>query len=302
MNRKVKVLLNRIPYIKELHRKSQEYDLNSCFSPGHFYSPIVSVNEIKMFENEIWKQPVPYKIPGIDLNITSQLETIKEISKYYSALPFKTQKREDLRYYFENDFFSYSDGIVLFMMINHIKPKRIIEVGSGFSSALILDTNDLCFNGEMELISIEPYPERLYSLIRDDDRSRYKVIEKRVQDVDKEIFKQLDSNDILFIDSTHVSKTGSDVNFILFEVLPILKSGVLIHFHDVFYPFEYPKDWVFGGRNWNENYLLRAFLISNNEFKIYLFVHYLHLLYKESFENMPLTYKNTGGSLWLTKK
>jgi hypothetical protein len=119
--------------------------------------------------------------------------------------------------------------------------------------------------------------------------------------VNLEIFKQLDRNDILFIDSTHVSKTGSDVNFILFEILPLLKSGVLIHFHDISYPFEYPKDWVFGGRNWNENYLLRAFLMYNNDFKIYLFTHFLHLYYREAFEEMPLSFKNIGGSLWIEK-
>ena len=298
----MKSIINRLPYIKELYQENQEYKQNSCFSPGHFYSPIVSVKEIIKYENQIWRKDLTDKISGIDLNTVSQLQNIKEISKYYNYIPYKSQQQENLRYYFENDFYSYSDGIILFMMINHLKPKRIIEVGSGFSSALMLDTNQLFFNGSIKLISIEPYPERLFSLFQEGDNKGNNVIEDKVQLVDKEIFKQLEKDDILFIDSTHVAKTGSDVNYILFEILPILKSGVLIHFHDVFYPFEYPKDWVISGRNWNENYFLRAFLMYNNEFKIYLFPHFLHIFYKEAFQEMPLAYKNTGGSLWVKKE
>jgi predicted O-methyltransferase YrrM len=302
MRKLIKSYLNRIPYIQRLILENKEFKQNSCFPPGHFYSPVVSLEEIKKHENQIWAQPPGEKVLGIELNIERQLENLKEISKYYTLLPFREQKQDDLRYYYENDFYSYSDGIVLFMMINHLKPKRIVEVGSGFSSALILDTNQLFFNGDIELFSIEPYPERLYSLISKDDIKNISILKERVQDVNIEIFKQLERNDILFIDSTHVSKTGSDVNFILFEILPILRSGVLIHFHDISYPFEYPKVWVFDGRNWNENYLLRAFLMYNNNFKIYLFTHFLHQFYGESFKCMPLSFKNIGGSLWIEKK
>src|SRR5205814_62343 len=117
-----------------------------------------------------------------------------------------------------------------------------------------------------------------------------------------ETFEKLNSGDILFVDSTHVVKTGNDVNYILFEIIPRLKSGVLIHFHDIFYPFEYPKDWVFMGRNWNEDYFLKAFLMYNNEFEIILFSDYLHKHHKEIFKEMPLCYKNSGGNLWIRKK
>ena len=117
-----------------------------------------------------------------------------------------------------------------------------------------------------------------------------------------DFFEILQSGDILFIDSTHIAKTGSDVNHILFDILPILKSGVLIHFHDVSYPFEYPKEWVYMGRNWNENYFLRAFLMYNNNFEIILFSDYLHKHYIEAFKDMPLSLKDPGMNLWLKKK
>ena len=92
------------------------------------------------------------------------------------------------------------------------------------------------------------------------------------------------------------------MNFLLFEVLPVLKEGVYIHFHDVFYPFEYPKEWVFKGYNWNENYILRAFLMNNKDYKIQLFADYLHKHHKGLYKKMPLAYKNTGGNLWLKKE
>jgi hypothetical protein len=113
-----------------------------------------------------------------------------------------------------------------------------------------------------------------------------------LQDVPLSTFQLLDSGDVLFVDSTHVAKLGSDVNRILFEILPALASGVVVHFHDVFYPFEYPKNWVREGRGWNETYVLRAFLEYNEAFEILLWGHMLRTLGH---------YAGTGGSIWLRK-
>jgi hypothetical protein len=137
--------------------------------------------------------------------------------------------------------------------------------------------------------------------MKDEDKAIHKVIEKKSQEVDLEVFKQLEKGDVLFIDSTHVAKTGSDVNFILFSILPVLKKGVLIHFHDIFFPFEYPKKWVYRGNNWNETYFLRAFLMYNTNFKIKLFSHYMHRFHQDTFKEMPLSYKNPGGNIWIEK-
>ncbi|NQS88701.1 hypothetical protein HQ584_02790 [Patescibacteria group bacterium] len=117
-----------------------------------------------------------------------------------------------------------------------------------------------------------------------------------------ESFKQLKENDILFIDTSHVSKTGSDVNYIFFDILPNLNSGVLIHFHDIFYPFEYPKKKILDGHAFNECYILRAFLQYNTRFKIILFNTFLEHYYEDWFrQNMPLCLRNKGGSIWLRK-
>jgi hypothetical protein len=164
-----------------------------------------------------------------------------------SAIPagWSMEPKEGLRYKLSNDYYFFADGIVLYSMIRHFKPSSIIEIGSGFSSALMLDMNDLFPAAPIQLNFVEPYPERLNALLRDTDRLKANVIEKVVQEVDSSFFERLKKNDILFVDSSHIAKTGSDLNYILFEILPVLKPGVLIHFHDIFYPSEYPRDWVY---------------------------------------------------------
>jgi hypothetical protein len=188
-------------------------------------------------------------------------------------------------------------------MIRYAQPKKIIEVGSGYSSCATLDVNELFFDRSIECTFIDPYPEQLFSLIKEDDRKKITVIQKRLQDVGVDIFTSLSANDILFVDSSHVSKINSDVNYIFFELLPLLQSGVYIHFHDIFYPFEYPKDVVRRGFAWNEDYILHAFLQYNTSFKILFFNTFLEHFFKQQFaESMPLCLKNPGGSIWLRKR
>jgi predicted O-methyltransferase YrrM len=301
MQERIKNFLNRLPYVRGLYAHYTSYNRNACFPPGHYYSPIVSVAEARENETRIWKHLKEPELAGIDLRVNEQQALVKELQKFYNEIPFKATKQDKLRYYFENEMYSYTDGVVLYALLRFLNPRRIIEVGSGFSSALMLDVNQLYFNGSMELHFIEPNPERLYNNITEKDKQSTTIIPKKVQQVDPSYFEVLEAGDVLFIDSTHVSKTGSDVNYIFFEILPRLKAGVWIHFHDIFYPFEYPKGWVFGGRNWNENYILRSFLMHNSEYVIRLFPHYLHLHHKEVFKAMQMTYSNLGGNIWIEK-
>jgi predicted O-methyltransferase YrrM len=181
-------------------------------------------------------------------------------------------------------------------------PKRIIEVGSGHSSALMLDTIEHAEGLDVHTTFIEPFPARLHSVLRDQDRRTSTIIERRVQDVPLATFETLEADDILFIDSSHVSKVGSDLNYLVFDVLPRLAEGVVVHVHDIFWPFEYPLEWIRAGRAWNEIYLLRAFLQYNEAFDVTLFNHYVGEKHAAFFEaHMPLFLENTGGSLWLRK-
>lgn len=306
----VKDTVKKLPIVNKLveERDRLQAELvtlkkNLCFvPPGHFYSPIPALDEIRRDDAAIFKS-VPATIAGLDLHEAEQLDLLNQFVAYYDAMPFQAEKRDGLRYYFENPAYSYSDAILLHCMIRYLKPRRIIEIGSGFSSCMTLDTNELCFDGSIETVFIEPYPELLLSLIKDADKRSIKILSSRLQDVDPAHFAALRANDILFVDSTHVTKVNSDVNRIFFEILPSLAPGVHVHFHDVFFPFEYPREWVYEGRAWNEAYLLRAFLQYNSAFQVVLMNTFMEQFHESFFQQkMPLCLKNRGGSIWLRKQ
>lgn len=293
--------------IKELAEfikdRAQAFDDAPLFVPaGHFYSPIPSRAEIERDASRIFDR-IPQVIPDVDLNESGQLVTLKKISEYYEDLPFRPNRVEGLRYFYENPAFSYSDAIFLIGMIRLARPSKVIEVGSGYSSCVIMDVNDLWFDGAISCVFVEPYPELLLSLLKPGDLGRISIHQSRLQDVDLSLFASLKEGDILFVDSTHVAKTGSDVNYLFFDVLPVINSGVYIHFHDVFFPFEYPRTWIEEGRAWNELYMLRAFLECNDRYQIVAFNTYLAQAQKDFLQtHMPLCLKNPGGSIWLQKR
>lgn len=287
--------------IDEDDTKKDRLKLNMSVPPGHYYSPIPCIEDVKLKEDEIFNN-VPSEIPGVDLNVKRQLYLLDQFVEYYKELPFDADKKDNLRYFFENPSYSYSDAIFLYCIIRYTRPKRIIEVGSGYSSCVTLDTNELFFDNSISCSFIEPYPQLFLSLIKAADKSRNEIIEEKLQDIDLSKFSELSAGDILFIDSTHVSKINSDVNYVFSKILPNINKGVYIHFHDIFYPFEYPKEWIFAGMAWNETYLLRSFLQYNDSFKIQFFNTYLEHFHRDEFvNNMPLCLKNPGGSIWIKK-
>jgi hypothetical protein len=270
--------------------------------PGHFYSPIPALDDIRSNERSVFDN-VSRGIAGIDLREEEQMLLLHKFGRYYIELPFLAKKISHLRYYFENPAYSYSDAIFTYCMIRHVMPKRIIEIGSGYSSCVMLDVNELYFNGAIDTTFIDPHPDLLLSLVNDHDRNKIRVMGGRIQDIDLAVFDSLEVDDILFIDSTHVSKVHSDVNRLFFEILPRVNEGVYIHFHDIFYPFEYPREWIYEGRAWNEAYLLRAFLQYNSSFRIVLMNTFLERFHRDFFEQaMPLCLKNPGGSIWIRKE
>ena len=270
--------------------------------PGHFDSPIPSLAEVRAQARRLFGPP-PRELPGIDLDEQGQLALLAQLEPYYRDLPFGPERRPGLRYFFDNPSYSYADGIFLYCMLRHLRPARLIEVGSGNSSCLSLDVNELDLDGRMRCTFIDPHPERLLSLLDERDRRTIDLIPKRLQDVPLSTFAALEANDVLFIDSSHVGKAGSDVNYLLFDILPSLRSGVHVHIHDVLHPFEYPAEWIYAGRAFNEAYLLRAFLAFNTAFRVVLFNTFLEYFHERRFaERMPLCVRNTGGSLWLARR
>jgi predicted O-methyltransferase YrrM len=299
----IKGILNQLPYISHLNRELKKY--KTRYPPGHYYNPLVDPRAIEPFADQVF-DTTKKSVHGIDFRENAQLQLLEELLPSYREVPFPVEQTPGFRYFLGNGIFSYSDGIFLYMLMRHFKPKRIIEVGSGHSSAVMIDTNERFLNNSVNLTFIEPYPERLYSLLKDSDKTRNRIYELPIQQVPLSTFEELQAGDFLFVDSSHVSKTGSDVNFIFFEILPRLKSGVIIHFHDVFTPMEYPKSWVMKKDVWfgfNEIYILRAFLMYNPEFEIIMFNTFLEEHHEAWFRNnMPLCLENKGGSIWLRKK
>ncbi len=269
--------------------------------PGHFYSPIPDVGELRARRERIFDRSLR-TLPGIELHEAAQVELVRSFLPYYAEQPFPAQRSATCRYWFENEYYSYSDALFLYFVLRHARPRRVIEVGSGFSTAALLDTSERFLGGALRVTCIEPDPARLRSLLWPRDRAAVEIVERPVQDVPLERFDELASGDVLFVDSTHVLKTGSDVCFLLFEVLPRLAPGVLVHVHDVHYPFEYPAEWALEGRAWNEAYALRAFLQFNQAFRVFCFPTFLELFHTDWFwSHMPLCLKNPGGSIWLQR-
>lgn len=301
-NKQIEIELKRIE--NELRKWKKGF-----VPPGHFYSPIPDIDLIKQNTSELYdlKRTIP---SSISLNEHTQKEMLSNFSQYYSELPFSETLDNKNRYYLDNEYYAYSDGICLYSMIRHLEPKRFIEVGSGFSSCAALDTAEIFLTELPKFTFIEPYPDRLIKLLKptDHNNNKIKIQTSFVQNVSLNIFESLEENDILFIDSSHVSKIGSDVNFLFFEVFPILQSGVYIHIHDVFFPFEYPFSWINDQRAWNEIYLLQSFLEYNEKFKIVYFNNYMEKIYRdEVYSKLPLCLKlpsnnlTIPGSIWLKK-
>lgn len=305
---KVKNLIKKIPPIGYIYSLIHDFfywrkhyrKLLTYISPGHFYSPLPDIDWVLSNVETLYPDKVTLA-SDIDMNEEGQKTLLCELEKYIPDFNFPKDPSETWRYYHDNDMFGFGSGIMLFGMIRHFQPKRIIEIGSGHTSALMLDTNERFMNRQMELTFIEPNPERLHGLLKDEDRDRCTIFEKPAQEIPASYFQQLQKNDILFIDSSHVTKIGSDVNYIFFNILPLLNPGVIIHFHDIYWPFEYPLDWIEKGLAWNEAYLLRAFLQYNEHFEIIQFNQYLWSCLPEFYkQHTGLT--GAGGSIWIRKK
>jgi hypothetical protein len=270
--------------------------------PGHFYSPLPAAAEVEADADRIFGRD-PLRVPGVDLRVGAQQELLADLASIDTSLPWGATQDGANRYWHDNPFFSYGDGLFLYLMLRNLRPRQLVEVGSGFTSALVLDVNERFLGRSMTCTFIDPHPERLQELLRPEDHAVTRLIATRVQDAPLEAFQALESNDVLFIDSTHVSKVGSDVNFLFFDILPSLAPGVIVHVHDVFPGFEYPRAWIDEGRAWNENYLLRAFLQFNSAFEIVLHASLLHKVANDSLLALfDLSGRNIGGSIWLRRR
>lgn len=274
--------------------------IRKAFVDGHFYSPVVDTRLLQQDVDRVWPKIVD--VPGIDFNEPEQRRWLTEILPRHLPdydYPDEPSATDESAFYTRNSQFSWLDSRVLFAVLRELRPQRMIEIGSGFSSLLAADVNRRFLSGELDLICIEPYPR---PFLCKGVRGISRLIESRVQDVPLDTFASLGAGDILFIDSSHVSKTGSDVNFIYFEVLPRLRPGVIVHIHDIFLPGDYPKHWVIElGIHWNEQYLVRAMLMDTHGFEVIFGCAYALERFPDLVRKILGGDLYGGGSLWLRK-
>jgi hypothetical protein len=276
-------------------------------TPVHFYQPIPDTQSLP---ETLWDRPS--ELVGIDMNDSGQLDLLRnhfpKFRDEYEQIPIKPTGEGD-GFYLNNRLFGGADALVAYCMVRHFQPRSIIEIGSGLSSLLLAQAT--LRNDSSALICIEPFPREF---VRKGFPGLQSLIEKKVQDVDLEFFSQLESRDLLFIDSSHTVKIGGDVNYLFLEVLARLKPGVIVHVHDIFLPFEYRREWVMGEfRFWTEQYLLQAFLSFNSEFEVVMANRYLTHRYMDdlkiafpNLEQLKAASANAprwdGGSFWMRRK
>jgi Methyltransferase domain len=232
--------------------------------PAHFYSPVPNLTELTARD---WEQKLG---DGLDFNAAEQLTWLADIAPWLRELgdvPNEPDAERPHQYHWNNPSFGALDASVYYGVIRRYEPERVIEVGGGFSTLIAAQAVRMFpLDRRPRFTCIEPYP--LEMLAADLD-GLYELIQQPVQSVPLTAFSQLSRNDVLFIDSSHVSKAGSDVNYLLLEVLPQLRSGVVVHIHDIFLPWDYPREWVFKLRNfWNEQYLVHALLACGSAFEV----------------------------------
>lgn len=294
-------LISRIALRCVQNRRYPEFfrlwqDSGFHLTPVHFYQPIPDTRELP---ERLWTSP--RDLAGLDMNDAVQLELIRtsfpQFREEYDQFPTTTE--DPAKFSLINGRFDATDALVAYCMVRHFRPRNIIEVGSGYSS--LITAQAAVKNGNAPLTCIEPFP--LDFLVTGFPGLRT-LIRKKVEDIDLGFFSQLDSGDILFLDSSHTVKIGGDVNYLFLNILPRLKPGVIVHVHDIFFPFDYPRAWVLGEcRFWSEQYLLQAFLAFNSAFEILLCNSYLAARYLEDLKaTFPRSPAWGGGSFWMRRK
>lgn len=269
----------------------------------HYYEPLFNPGNLK------YSLRKDRNLPGIDLNISEQLDLLKLFNYNVELLKFPMNKKENkIEFGYNDGPFLSGDSEYLYNMIRHFKPSRLIEIGSGHSTLMAINAirqnqqDDRSYR--CDHTCIEPYEN---SWLEQTDIS---VLRKMVENTNIALYKELKAGDILFIDSTHMIRPQGDVLFEYLEILPQLNPGVIIHIHDIFTPKDYLTEWIIKeNRFWNEQYLLEAFLSNNKDFRIIGATNYLMHNHFDSFSNkcpiLKMQVENgierEPGSFWIIK-
>ncbi|MFB3886418.1 MAG: class I SAM-dependent methyltransferase [Thermodesulfobacteriota bacterium] len=265
----------------------------------HYFEPLFNPIHLKRSLRE------DRELRGIDWNLPGQFDLLEEFHFNRELEGFPIEKDGDLKFYYKNGCFGSADADYLYNILRLYQPKKIIEIGSGYSTLVAVEAirknREEESSYSCEQICIEPYEASWL------EKLNITLIRDLLENVDKKIFATLQKNDVLFIDSTHIIRPQGDVLCEYLEILPLLKPGVLIHVHDIFTPKDYLDEIVIENVwLWNEQYLVEAFLSFNKEFKIIGALNFLSHHYRDRLSaKCPVlkTGLNLGepSSLWLTR-
>jgi len=265
----------------------------------HYYQPMI--NPKKHLKKSLRDDRF---LSGINFNINEQLTLLSSFNYNEELIKFPLTKSTDIEFNYDNTSYESGDAEYLYNVIRHFKPKRIIEIGSGHSTLMAKNATikNASENPEYKCthICIEPYEMPWLQKLD------IELIRELVENMDLSFFLQLEENDILFIDSSHIIRPQGDVLFEFLELLPKIRTGVIVHVHDIFTPKDYPDNWIYNEhRLWNEQYLLEAFLTSNSDYRIIGALNYLSHNYRKEFKaKCPIFAKQVGkepGAFWMIK-
>ena len=266
--------------------------------PIHYYEPIPDFRALT--REQLLKRRVP---SSVRFDIPAQARKIGELAARYGAELDALKSAGSFP--FDNEYFAGHDAAVYYALIRDLRPERVVEIGAGYSTriaAKALDANaDEGSSGSLTVI--EPFPQPRLT----EWGVKMELVVQPVEKVDRTVFHALDANDILFIDSSHAVRTGGDVVFEFLDLLPEVKPGVWIHVHDIFFPFDYPPDWVLDQRlAFNEQYLLEAFLAYNDSFEPELCNYWLGADHRNALQQLLPTPDDRhiarGASFWMRRR
>jgi predicted O-methyltransferase YrrM len=291
------------PFLRRAFELGQRAGLH--VTPNNFYSPIPDTRTLRP---GLWQPRA--ELPGVDLREREQVELLAELSaawkaEYDALPPTPAGPGEPPRFYLHNRRFGAVDAEIAYAMVRQHRPRRVVEIGSGLSTLLLLEAVRANERDGVrgELLACEPYPDDYVRAAAADQR--FTLEPSLLQDLPLDVFTSLGKGDIVFIDSTHVCRIGSDVQYELLEILPRLAPGVLVHLHDIFLPAEYPRDWVVRHhRFWNEQYVLQAFLAFNTAFEVVWGSSLMHLRHPRLLAEAIASYDaptQHPGSFWMRR-
>jgi hypothetical protein len=263
-----------------------------------YYSPIPDLAQLP---EGIWEERDPLR--GIDFDLDAQMAFVEsDLAPHISGLAWATDVAGGHAYEPSNDSYPLADARVLYAMVRHLRPSRIVELGSGQTTRVIAQAcrENARDRSPARLRAFDPFP----TAIDDSLPGLGELVRTKAQDVPDDVFTDLQSGDVLFVDTTHTVKIGSDVNHIILRVLPLLNEGVIVHIHDIFLPYEYPRSFFADfGLYWAEQYLLQAFLAFNSSFEVLCATHALAREQSGRLEAAgALDRGETGSSFWIGRR